>query len=71
MERATDMSTRYWNMTTTDLRRLKSQKLTRIQRLEGKRMGYFDIQEVRKLQGHLKWINAVLASRDAQLGLGI
>lgn len=66
MERATDMSTRYWNMRELDLRRLRSQKENRISRLESKQMGYFDIQEARLLRGHLKWINAVLAAREAQ-----
>lgn len=66
MERATDLSTRYWNMTTRDLRRLKSQKENRIMRLEAKYLGYFEIKEIRMLRGQLKWINAVLAAREAQ-----
>jgi len=69
MERATDLSTRYWNMREIDLRRLKSQKEGRISRLRSKQLGYFDQQEIRKLEGHLKWINAVLAARDDQLAL--
>jgi len=71
MYRATDLSTRYWNMKTRDLRRLKSEKENRIRRIEGQAMGYFAIQEVRKLRGHLKWINAVLAAREAQIAIGI
>jgi len=66
VERVTDMSTRYWNMKTIDLRRLKSEKSNRIMRLESKHMGYFDQQEIKRLRGHLRWINAVLAAREAQ-----
>lgn len=65
-DRANDLSTRYWQMKEIDLRRLKSQKENRIRRLEARYMGYFDLQEVRLLQGHLRWINAVLAAREAQ-----
>jgi len=68
MERAYDLSTRYWKMKTADLRRLESQKVNRLLRIRAKgTMGYFDQQEIRKLEGHLKWIRAVLASRDGQL----
>jgi len=71
MERATDLSIRYWNMKEIELRRLKSQKVNRISRLRSKPLGYFDQQEIRKLERHLKWINAVLAAREAQIKLGL
>lgn len=69
MERATDLSGRYWAMKETDLRRLKSQKLLRIMRIERSWIGYSQLQEIRKLRSHLKWIDAVLAARDAQAPL--
>jgi len=71
MDNATDMSTRYWNMTTLQLKRLKSEKEAHIARIERKQMGYFDIQEVRKLRGHLRWINSVLEARALQMPLDI
>jgi len=60
------LSTRYFKMTTLQLRTLRSQKMNRIASLERKQLGYFDQIEIRKLRGHLRLINAVLASRDSQ-----
>lgn len=67
MARAYDLSTRYFNMRSIDLRRLKSQKEMRQTALRSKKMGYFDLQEMRTLEAQLKWINAELAARDRQI----
>lgn len=61
-----DGSTRYFNMTTRDLMRLRSQKYNRISRLQNKVMGYFDQQEIRKLRHQMLMIDAVLNSRQMQ-----
>jgi len=60
----------YFNRSTADLRRLKSEKYVRYERIEHD-MGYFAMQEKRKLRQQIMWIDAVLASRGLQLGLGL
>ena len=67
MDETYNMSERYWKFSTLQLRRLKSMKENKIMRLASKPLGYFDQQEIRKLKGHLRWINAVLAARDDQM----
>jgi len=71
MERATNLSTRYFKMKSIDLRRLESQKQNSINRLRAKPLGYFDQQEIRKLEDNLKWIRAVLASREGRLEMNL
>jgi len=55
----------YYHRTTEDLRRLKSEKYVRYEKLENE-MGYFAMQEKRKLRQQIMWIDAVLASRGLQ-----
>lgn len=66
-----DMSKVYWNMKTQELKHLRSKKINAILRLERKHLGYFDQRELAKLRQQKIWIDAVLAAREAQLGLGL
>jgi len=61
-----DMHNYYYNMTTEELRVLRSKKHIRINRLRVERKGYFSQQELRKLTTQIMWIDAVLESRAAQ-----
>jgi len=60
-----DMSKVYFTMPTGDLRKLKSKKYVRYEKLE-RDMGYLAMQEKRKLRQQITWIDAVLASRGLQ-----
>jgi len=59
----------YFHRTTSELRTLRSKKASALQRLAATRMTYFDQQEARKLRQQIIWIDAVLASREAQEAL--
>lgn len=61
-----DMSDWYFKQPSQKLRALRSQKVTRKAKLEAHHMGYFDLQEVRTLVAQIRWIDAVLAAREAQ-----
>jgi len=58
----------YFNMTTEQLRRLKSSKSVRLTKLEHD-MGYFAMKEKPRLRQQIRWIDAVLESRKHQQGL--
>jgi len=58
----------YFHRSAADLRRLKSEKYVRYEKIEHD-MGYFAMQEKRKLRQQIMWIDAVLASRNLQIGL--
>jgi len=64
-----DMVSVYVGMSSKQLKGLRSKKFLRIQKLEGKPVGYFNIQELRTLRQQLAWIDAVLESRELQLEL--
>jgi len=64
-----DMSEYYLKQSTHNLLRLRSQKIARKDKLMSHHMGYFDLQEVRTLVAQIKWIDAVVASRNDQLPL--
>jgi len=61
-----EMSSIYFKMSTKDLTRLKSQKYLRALALRKQQYSYFNIQELRKLEQQIKWIDAVLESRKLQ-----
>lgn len=63
------MSEYYLKQSTHNLQRLRSQKIVRKDKLMSHHMGYFDLQEVRTLSAQIKWIDAVLASRQDQIPL--
>jgi len=65
-----DMSSIYFKLPTSDLRALKSKKYVRWEKLE-RDMGYLAMQEKKKLQQQIRWIDAVLASRGLQMPLGL
>jgi len=64
-----NMSYVYWNMKLKDCKRLRSQKVSAVLRLERKHLGYFDQQELRKLRQQVIWLDAVIAAKAAQLAL--
>jgi len=64
-----DMVSIYVNMSTRQLKELRSKKFNRRQTLEHMPLGYFSIQEVRKLNQQILWIDAVLQSREDQIVL--
>jgi len=61
------MGTYYNKLSEQKLRTLKSQKYNRLQRLERDAGGYFHAKEVAQLKAQIGWIEAVLASRAAQM----
>jgi len=61
-----DMSDWYYKQSTQKLKALRSMKVVRKDKLMSHHMGYFDLQEVRTLTAQIRWIDAVLASREAQ-----
>jgi len=61
-----DMVSSYVNMSTRRLKELRSMKYNRRSKLEHMPLGYFSIQEVRKLNQQIIWIDAVLESRELQ-----
>jgi len=63
------MSRTYFNMTTKELLTLRSKKFNRLVHLRGKRMGYFEQQEARKLDVQLYWIDNILNLRKMQFHL--
>jgi len=64
-----DMVSVYVGMPTKKLKTLRSKKYNRVQFLEHQPLGYFNIQELRKLNQQIIWIDAVLESRDLQIQL--
>jgi len=64
-----DMVSVYVGMSTKQLKELRSKKFLRRQKLEHMPLGYFSIQEVRKLNQQIIWIDAVLESRDLQIAM--
>jgi len=66
---ARDMASWYFNQPTKTLKRLRSQKYNRLVRLRGGMLGYMDMQEIKQLTFALGKIDAVLASRAAQMEL--
>jgi len=64
-----DMVSIYVNMSTKQLKFLRSKKYNRRTQLEHMPLGYFSIQEVRKLNQQIIWIDAVLQSREDQMML--
>lgn len=61
-----EMASVYFKKSTKDLARLKSQKYLRVLALRKQQYSYFNIQELRKLEQQIKWIEAVLESRKQQ-----
>lgn len=66
---ARDMSNTYRWMTIYDLEELKSRKLMHLRRLENKYLGYFDLQEARRVRYNIGQIEAEIACKSAQLEL--
>jgi len=66
---AKDMSKVYCNMTTKNLLNLRSKKVLEIQRLENEPRGMLKARDERVLRQQVVWINAVLESRNCQIGL--
>lgn len=64
-----DMSAVYFKLSSESLRALRSKKVVRRENLRSHYMGYLDQQELRMLNAQIKWIDAVLASRDQQMRL--
>lgn len=56
----------YWSRSTSDLRRLASEKYLAILRLERQHLTYLNQQEIRKLQRQRDAIIAILVSRRDQ-----
>lgn len=64
-----DMSSVYWNMARKDLRKLRSKKYNRRERLRSKRgLSYLDSQELRILNEQIKRIDAIIHAQEEQLG---
>jgi hypothetical protein len=63
------MSAVYYGKTSESLRELKSKKMLLLEKLRAKPYGYWVLHDIRVLNQQIQWIEAVLASRDAQLSL--
>jgi len=61
-----EMASTYFKRSTNDLARLRSQKYVRVLALRKQQYSYFNIQELRKLEQQIKWIDAVIESRKLQ-----
>jgi len=66
---AKDMSAVYFEMTTKNLLKLRSKKVLEIQRLENEARGMLKARDERVLRQQVLWINAVLESRNCQIGM--
>jgi len=64
-----DMSKVYFNMPTEGLLALRAEKLAKLTRLNREPKGWSKLRDERVLLQQIVWINAVLESRDCQLGL--
>jgi len=60
------MGAYYHTLSTEHLKRLRSQKYTRVQKLRGDAQGYFHTREIARLEAQMGWLDAVLAARAAQ-----
>lgn len=61
-----EMSSVYFKMKTIDLLVLRSKKHNRALVLRKQQYSYFNIQELKKLEQQIRWIDAVLESRKLQ-----
>jgi len=64
-----DMSKIYFSLPTKQLLTMRSVKAREIERLEAKQRGNFENRDLRVLRQQIVWINAVLESRNCQIGL--
>jgi len=62
-----DMSKVYFDKSTKDLLRLRSEKNRKIERIESGAAGYWVNRDLRELRQQVTWINAVLESRNCQV----
>lgn len=63
------MGNLYLTMSTEHLKKLRSQKFTRIQKLEHDAGGYFHTREIARLRAQMGWLDDVLGSRALQMTL--
>jgi len=63
------MGSHYHTLSTEKLKKLRSQKHARIQKLENDPQGYFHKYEMARLRTQIGWLDAVLAARAAQMTL--
>lgn len=61
-----EMASVYYNRSTKDLLRLRSEKHNRLARLRKAWMSYLVQQEIRQLERQIIWIDAVLEARRLQ-----
>lgn len=60
------MGSYYHTLSVDHLKRLKSQKYVRLQKIENEPKFYFNVQEAARLKAQIGWIDAVLAARASQ-----
>lgn len=60
------MGNYYHTLSTDHLKKLRSQKFTRVQKLKGDAKGYFHTREIARLETQMVWLDAVLLSRTQQ-----
>jgi len=60
------MGTYYHTLPTEHLKKLRSQKYNRVQKLKGDAQGYFHTREIARLEAQMRWLDAVLAARASQ-----
>lgn len=63
------MSNIYYTMPTEKLTTLRSKKFVELQKLRRKPGSYLTMQDIRKLSQQIRWIDAVLFAREAQVRL--
>lgn len=65
-----DMTSVYWNMTTKELRTLRSKKYNRRLRLQAKiGLSYLELQETRTLNYQIDLIDRIINARNEQMWL--
>jgi len=60
------MSQIYFNMPGKQLRTLRSKKYNKTLRMKKETLSWFGERELRRLEEQIRWIDAVLASREYQ-----
>jgi len=66
---AKDMSAVYMSMTDEERQKLVRKKAARLWTLRQTHLTYSSKMEIRKLEEQLRWLNAVIAAKAAQLEL--
>lgn len=62
-----DMYFLYTKKSDHELKVIRSKKYNRLQRLQSRRMGWFDLRESDALRSHIRQIDAILEARRLQL----